>query len=67
MKKLINLENDFHKTKCKVKAEVQEDFIKVSNSSIERARKKLCGMDDCSCGGVPAPHGEDSEGNYYYY
>lgn len=45
----MKLFNDFHNTSCKVRPDSQ-GFI--SEKALKRADKKLCGIDDCCCGGI---------------
>lgn len=44
----LTLRNDFHQTEATVL--VKNGVI--SPRSLKRARKKLCGMRDCCCGGI---------------
>lgn len=49
--KWINLENDLHGTRCRVRAEeIQGGVLVINMDQASRARKKLCGMADCTCG-----------------
>jgi len=68
---LYTLRNDFHGTIATVRAtpirvrlanpataiEAGETWIELSASQASRARKKLCGMSDCSCSGVLGTRG----------
>ena len=44
----LTLRNDFHHTSATVTV---KDGV-ISGSSLKRAKKKLCGMKDCSCGSI---------------
>lgn len=44
----LTLRNDFHGTTAAV---IVKNGI-ISHSSLKRVRAKLCGMKDCSCGGI---------------
>ena len=44
----LTLSNDFHNTETVV---MVKDGI-ISAGSMKRAKKKLCGMKDCQCGGL---------------
>lgn len=47
----IELENGFHGTSCRVRAEqIQGGRLVINKSQANRARRKLCGMSDCQCG-----------------
>lgn len=47
----IILENDFHRTEAIVLCEaISSDSYELSASQYRRARRKLCGMKDCTCG-----------------
>ena len=49
MSKKIVLENHFHNTSVTLHAELGEAL---SVSQVKRARRELCGMSGCSCGGA---------------
>ena len=44
----VKLTNDFHNTEANVLVEVESNEI--GYQQVNRARRLLCGMDDCSCG-----------------
>jgi hypothetical protein len=46
----IKLENLFHHTSCRVRAEeIQGGVLVINKSQANRASRKLCGMSDCQC------------------
>ena len=47
--KKIKLINNFHNTEANI---IVRDDGTISKSAGNRALKKLCGMEDCCCGGV---------------
>lgn len=51
---MIQLKNDFHSTVCGVRAKLGQPL---SKSQIRRTRRELCGIADCSCGGVLGERG----------
>ena len=59
--KSVRLENDFHNTSTLVRL---SDTHELSESQIARARRNLCGMEDCSCGGVLGERGPQSVAVY---
>jgi len=46
----LTIENTFHNTSASVV--VSTESMTMSARSIKRADNKLCGMSDCSCGGI---------------
>ena len=55
----ITLKNNFHDTQATV---ISRDGI-ISASSLKRASRKLCGMDDCTCGGLRGPQDVELRGD----
>lgn len=49
---LVTLKNDFHRTTAKVRTG------KLSNATIKRVQKKLCGIKGCLCSGNLGIRGE---------
>jgi len=47
----ITLKNNFHNSEANL---IVKDG-KISESAIIRAEKKLCGIKDCTCGGIRGP------------
>lgn len=45
MRELVTITNDFHGTEARVRAGA------ISLRTIQRVRKALCGIDECTCGG----------------
>ena len=45
---MVKLSNDFHKTVVRLNT---TEGKALSQSQIRRARKELCGISDCCCGG----------------
>ncbi len=56
----LTLRNDFHNTEATVK--VNNGRIKAD--AMKRAEKKLCGMKECSCGGMRGPQDMIIEQNH---
>lgn len=55
-KQKITLGNDFHNSSAVVIAEIDERddrrYVMLSKSQYDRARRKLCGLSQCTCGGI---------------
>jgi hypothetical protein len=49
--KTITLRNEFHNTSARVRANETGETL-LSASTVRRVRRALCGMTDCTCGGV---------------
>lgn len=50
---MIELENKFHNTSIKVRAQEYNNYYYCISARVyRRADKELCGMSDCCCGGV---------------
>jgi hypothetical protein len=45
----ITLKNDYHGTETTV---LTDSKGRIKATTIKQAEKKLCGMDDCRCGGI---------------
>lgn len=45
---MITLQNDFHNTNTTLRCDLGSSL---SKSQIRRARKNLCGISECTCGG----------------
>lgn len=57
----INFQNDYHNTHAIgiatiMKIEGAEIFLKIGYSATKQIEKKLCGMNDCSCGSFRGRH-----------
>ena len=50
----LELTNDFHNTKCTVRARVAPNGIDLSLSKWQcrRSRNHLCGSEECTCSGI---------------
>lgn len=59
MKSILELNNDFHNTSVKVRAEVLNHGTHCETSLTcfqkQRTRNKLCGISGCKCGGLRGP------------
>jgi len=65
MKTTITLKNNFHNTSTRLRVtdltlatdlDTETDFVcTITKSQYERAKRKLCGMKDCTCGSVRGP------------
>ena len=59
----LTLTNDFHNTEAVVHPRVVcvnewgQRFLGLTHSQVRRADRKLCGMPDCSCGGIAGERG----------
>jgi len=51
---VITLKNDFHRSEVRLRAEEGEPF---TDSQIRRARRTLCGVQGCVCGGAMGERG----------
>jgi hypothetical protein len=47
-RKTFEITNDFHRTAVRIRAELG---VELSPSQVYRARRALCGMSSCCCGG----------------
>ncbi len=64
---MVTLRNDFHNTSYRVRTAVEFDagvaIITLTDGQTARARKVLCGMDDCTCAqhscGIHGPQEHD--------
>lgn len=54
---MITLKNDFHNSSISIRAELGQWL---SKSQIARARKALCGITGCTCGGNLGERGKQS-------
>ena len=63
-KRIVTIKNNFHGTEARVKSEVfwAEDInsksvlrVILSDTQANRVGRKLCGMKDCTCGGIRGP------------
>jgi len=54
---IITLRNDFHRSEARVRIEGIPGNL--SPAQVQRARKVLCGLHDCTCGGVRGPQSHD--------
>ncbi len=52
---LITIQNNFHGSSTKLNIKVDG---KVSLSQERRAKKAICGVGGCQCGGIYGPHAE---------
>ena len=57
---MITIRNDFHNTEVRIRANIGEEL---TWSQIMRARRKLCGIAGCTCGG---PCGERGPQDGFY-
>jgi hypothetical protein len=56
----VELKNDFHGTKTTIRAEVLSHIhhtaeVAPTARQLARARKALCGIQGCDCGGIRGP------------
>jgi hypothetical protein len=58
MKQLIELTNDFHRTSVRIRSRA-DGTISVATARIVRAW--LCGMSDCTCGGMLGQRGRQPQ------
>ncbi len=54
----ITLKNEFHNTECRLRAAYGKPL---SPTQIRRARRALCGVSGCVCGGNLGERGENPE------
>ena len=57
---IFTIRNDFHNTSVKVRCDALQHIhneieISPSVSQIKRIHRELCGMSDCTCGGICGP------------
>lgn len=48
---MITITNDFHNTEARVRG------LELSPATVRRVRRELCGISDCTCGGVLGQRG----------
>lgn len=53
---MLTLTNDFHNSQARVRVDVPGIM---SRAQVQRAQRKLCGISDCTCGGVRGPQYHD--------
>ena len=69
--KTITLKNDFHNTEVNIRVSGKSPWT-LSVSQTKRVDRTLCGMADCSCGGIRGPqnvsidYDSDRDGNMQY-
>lgn len=55
---MLTLTNDFHHTEVRLRVTGNQ----LSPNQVRRARRILCGISDCSCGGVAGERGPQFRG-----
>lgn len=55
MAKFIILKNEFHGTEVKMKVPAASGYF--TKDQIRRAKRTLCGIKDCKCGGIMGENG----------
>lgn len=57
---ILVLTNNFHNTEVRVRIDSIPGLL--TAAQVARATKKLCGMSDCTCGGIRGPqYGPDGQ------
>jgi hypothetical protein len=51
----ITLKNDFHSTECTLIVDCLPSIL--SHGQVNRAKRALCGITDCKCGGILGERG----------
>lgn len=56
----VTLRNDFHNTSCTIRTELNyvhyiSSTIYPTSRQIKAAKRKLCGIKGCTCGGIRGP------------
>jgi hypothetical protein len=60
--KTITVKNDFHRTAANIRAEKSESGTLLTRATVARVRRKLCGISECTCGGVLGQRGPQLKG-----
>ena len=68
MKTKVTLVNEFHNTEVNVIIDINEKgLFKLSDSQNSKIHKELCGLSDCTCGGVRGKCYYTESGEFFDY
>lgn len=59
---MITIRNNFHGSKVTIRANISDTL---TPNQVRRARRELCGIDDCACGGALGERGEQDSRMFF--